>query len=185
MPREMGRPAAAAPAATGGAAEACAAELLEVVPAVMRFIRAEMRSHRAPGLTVPQFRTLMYVHRHSAASLTELSEHLGLTPASTSTLVDGLARRGHLLRAASASDRRRICLSLTAAGHEAMETIRRKTRATLADSLSSLAPAEMQAVGRAMAALRRTFATAAPAAAGATAARGPAAGATPGGRGGL
>ena len=141
--------------------DACATEVLDVVPTVMRFIRTEMRSHRAPGLSVPQFRTLMYVHRHREASLTEVAEHLGLTPASTSTLVEGLTRRALLVRAASASDRRRICLSLTAGGQSAMESIRRETRATLAGALSSLAPSELQAVGRAMTALRRTFAEAA------------------------
>lgn len=138
--------------------EACAAEILDVVPTVTRFIRTEMRSHRAPGLSIPQFRTLMYVHRHRNASLTAVSEHLGLTPASTSTLVDGLARRGLLLRVASESDRRRICLSPTATGQGAMESILRETRATLAGALSSLAPSELLAIGKAMTALRRTFA---------------------------
>ena len=39
-----------------------------------------------------------------------------------------------------------------------MESIRRETRATLAEALSSLAPSELQAIGKAMTALRRTFA---------------------------
>ena len=146
-------------AAGSGGADACAAEILDVVPTVMRFIRTEMRSHRAPGLSIPQFRTLMHVHRNRQASLTDVSEHLGLTPASTSTLVDGLARRGLLLRVASAEDRRRICLSLTATGQTAMESIRRETRGTLAEALSSVAPSELQAIGKAMTVLRRTFAS--------------------------
>ena len=147
--------------ARSGGAEACAAEILDVVPTVMRFIRTEMRGHRAPGLSIPQFRTLMHVHRNRQVSLTGVAEHLGLTPASTSTLVDGLSRRGLLLRVASESDRRRICLSLTATGQSAMESIRRETRATLAGALSSLAPSELRAIGRAMTVLRRTFAEAA------------------------
>jgi DNA-binding MarR family transcriptional regulator len=141
-----------------GATEACAAEILDVVPTVMRFIRTEMRGHRAPGLSIPQFRTLMYVHRNRAVSLSGVAEHLGLTPASTSTLVDGLSRRGLLLRTASESDRRRICLSLTATGQSAMESIRRETRATLAAALSSVPSSELQAIGKAMTVLRRTFA---------------------------
>jgi DNA-binding MarR family transcriptional regulator len=101
----------------------------------------------------------MHVHRNRQASLTDVSEHLGLTPASTSTLVDGLARRGLLLRVASAEDRRRICLSLTPTGQAAMESIRRETRGTLAEALSSVAPSELQAIGKAMTVLRRTFAS--------------------------
>jgi hypothetical protein len=38
--------------------------LLDVLPQVMRAIRAEMRSHRALGLSVPQFRALGFVRRH-------------------------------------------------------------------------------------------------------------------------
>jgi DNA-binding MarR family transcriptional regulator len=154
--------------ATGAArsvrADACAAEILDVVPTVMRFIRTEMRGRRAPGLSVPQFRTLMYVHRNQERSLTDVSEHLGLTPASTSTLVDGLARRGLLRREASASDRRRISLSLSATGHAAMESVRRETRATLAAALSALSASDLQAIARAMSALRQPFAASAHAA---------------------
>jgi DNA-binding MarR family transcriptional regulator len=151
-----------ASAAGRGGADACAAEVLDTVPAVMRFIRAEMRSHRAPGLSVPQFRTLMFVRRNREASLGDVSDHLGLTPASTSTLVDGLSRRGLLHRVASLSDRRRISLSLTAAGQAAMQSIRRETRATLAGALSSLSPSDLRDIDRAMTALRRTFAETAP-----------------------
>ena len=34
----------------------CAREVLEVVPLIMRAIRTDMRSHRTPDLSVPQFR---------------------------------------------------------------------------------------------------------------------------------
>ncbi len=152
--------------ARSGAADACAAEILDVVPTVMRFIRTEMRSRRDPGLSVPQFRTLMYVHRNQERSLTDVSEHLGLTPASTSTLVDGLSRRGLLRRDASALDRRRISLSLSATGQAAMESVRRGTRATLAAALSSLAAPELAVIARAMEALRRPFAASSRAAGG-------------------
>jgi DNA-binding MarR family transcriptional regulator len=145
----------------GVGADACAAEILDVIPAVMRFIRTDMRSRRAPGLNVPQFRTLMYVHRNQERSLTDVAEHLGLTPASTSTLVDGLARRGLLRREAAASDRRRISLSLSETGHAAMESVRRETRATLAAALSALAAPELRVIAEAMSALRRPFAASA------------------------
>jgi DNA-binding MarR family transcriptional regulator len=71
--------------------------------------------------------------------------------------VDGLARRGLLRRTASASDRRRISLSLSATGQAAMESVRRDTRDTLA------AP-ELNMIATAMAALRRPFAASARAA---------------------
>ncbi|MGA2378038.1 MAG: MarR family transcriptional regulator, partial [Spirochaetia bacterium] len=60
----------------------CAREVLDVVPSVMRFIRTEMRSHRALDLTVPQFRSLVIIERAAGTSLTGVAEHLGLTPPS-------------------------------------------------------------------------------------------------------
>jgi DNA-binding MarR family transcriptional regulator len=144
--------------APGPGADACAAEILDVVPAVMRFIRTDMRRRGGPGLSVPQFRTLIYVDRNQHRSLTDVAGHLGLTPASTSTLVDGLARRGLLHREAAASDRRRISLSLSATGRAAMESVRRETRAALAATLSSLGAPERRLIVRAMSALRQPFA---------------------------
>jgi len=138
-------------------ADACAKELLDVVPSVMRFIRTEMRSHRAPGLSIPQFRTLMYIHRHRDSSLTGVSEHLGLTPAATSTLVDGLARRALLVRGPSREDRRKIALALTPDGRKAMEASLQETHKRLASVLGALAPSELSTVGQAMSFLRPSF----------------------------
>jgi hypothetical protein len=41
--------------------ELCAQEVMETVPLVMRFIRKEMRSRRAPSLSVPQLRVLTFL----------------------------------------------------------------------------------------------------------------------------
>ena len=59
--------------------EECARELLEVVPLVMRDIRTQMRSERTPDLTVPQFRTMLFIDRNMGASLSEVAEHIGIT----------------------------------------------------------------------------------------------------------
>jgi DNA-binding MarR family transcriptional regulator len=139
-------------------ADTCAKELLDVVPSVMRFIRAEMRSHRAPGLSIPQFRALVHIHRHADVSLTGVAEHLGLTPATTSSLVDGLARRSLLLRSASREDRRKVILALTPSGRKAMEATLQETQRSLAGLVEGLAPAELANVAGAMATLRRAFA---------------------------
>jgi DNA-binding MarR family transcriptional regulator len=138
-------------------ADTCAKELLDVVPSVMRFIRGEMRSHRAPGLSIPQFRALVYIHRNADVSLTAVAEHLGLTPPTTSSLVDGLARRSLLLRTASREDRRKVILALTPSGKKAMEAALQETQRSLAALVEGLTPGELATVADAMAALRRTF----------------------------
>jgi DNA-binding MarR family transcriptional regulator len=138
--------------------DACAREVLDVVPSVMRFIRAEMRSHRAPGLSIPQFRALLHVQRNQASSLTSVADHLGLTPATTSALVDGLARRALMVRTPSSSDRRRVRLSLTPSGRTAVSAARLKTQKSLSARLGALSLEELNAITESMSVLRRTFA---------------------------
>jgi hypothetical protein len=56
----------------------CAREVMETVPLVMRFIHTEMRSRRAPLLSVPQFRVLMFLSGRPGAPLSSVAEHLGV-----------------------------------------------------------------------------------------------------------
>jgi len=135
----------------------CAHEVLDVVPLVMRTIRTEMRSHRAPGLTVPQFRVLVFLARNDGASLSDVAGHLGLTPPSTSVMVDGLVTRGLVTRRPDSRDRRRLTLALTSEGHAAMESARKFTRDCLAERLEALPESERATVVRAMQLLRPIF----------------------------
>jgi hypothetical protein len=56
----------------------CAREVMETVPLVMRFIHTEMRSRRAPLLSVPQFRVLTFLSGRPGAPLSSVAEHLGV-----------------------------------------------------------------------------------------------------------
>ncbi len=136
----------------------CAALLLEVVPPVMRAIRTEMRRNRAADLSVPQLRTLIYLSRHSGASLSDLAEHVGLTLPSASRLVDALVARCAVARMASAADRRRVALMVTEPGAAILAEARRATQTSLAARLAGLSEEERRAVARAMRSLRTAFA---------------------------
>jgi DNA-binding MarR family transcriptional regulator len=113
-------------------------ELMDCVPLIMRTIRAEMRSHRESDLSVPQFRALLFIHRNKAASLSQVADHLGLTPPTTSTLVDDLVQRGLVLRGEVKGNRRQLQLNLTKAGSAMLDTAHRQTASHLAQSLASL-----------------------------------------------
>jgi DNA-binding MarR family transcriptional regulator len=140
--------------------DACAREILDVIPTVMRFIRAEMKSHRAADLSVPQFRALLRISRSPGTSLGDVAGHLGLTPATTSTLVDGLVRRALVTRSAAAEDRRRITLDLTREGRAAVDSTTRETQKAIAAVISGLGEPEVRRVRRAMQPLRTVFAVA-------------------------
>ncbi len=138
-------------------ADDSAVALLEVVPQVMRLMRSEMRSHRGGELSMPQFRTLGYLDRYPGSALLDVTAHIGLMPPSMSKLVDGLIARKLMSRHTSASDRRRLTLSLTAQGKATLQRARRHLRECLAEVLAGLTDVENETVQEASDILRRAF----------------------------
>ncbi len=145
-----------------GAAEGCAAEILETVPTVMRFIRAQMRRHRGPNLSVPQFRTLVFLSKHPDASLSSLAEFLGLSMPATSRLVEGLVRKSLVIRQTPAGNRRRVALSLSARGQRNIRAARQATERRLAEVVASLPNGKRVGIQRALRTLRKVFQPMAP-----------------------
>ncbi len=139
--------------------EECAREVLEVAPSIMRNIRQEMRRHRSADLSVPQFRTLMFIRGNPGTSLSDVADHLGLRLPSTSKLVDLLVGRNMISRLSSNGDRRKVELSLTERGESVLETARAGTLEHMAELLSTLNDHEIGNVIQAMQALRPIFAT--------------------------
>jgi DNA-binding MarR family transcriptional regulator len=139
--------------------EACARDVLAGVPAVMRVIRSEMRSRRQAELSVPQFRTLIFLSHADDASLSALAEHLGLSLSATSRSVDALVRRGLLDRQVQTGDRRRVRLSLTARGRAAFETALSATQRAIARRFKVLSREELSQIRATMHVLERVFST--------------------------
>ncbi len=137
--------------------DACAQEILEVVPQVMRAIRAEMRRHRAADLSVPQFRTLSFIDRNPGTALSDAAEYIGLTLPSMSKLVDGLVTRKLVTRQTRLEDRRCMTLALTPRGQAALQASRAATRACLAEDLSASTERERQTIAQAMQLLKPLF----------------------------
>ncbi len=135
----------------------CARQLLDTTPQIMRFIRAEMRSHRGHDLSVPQFRTLTFVNRNPEGSLSHLADHLGLTLPSTSKLVDGLVNQKIIIRHESKEDRRRLTLALTKNGEEILRAARGATQNHLKDVLHQLSADELAMIIRAINLLQPLF----------------------------
>ncbi len=137
------------------------AEILEVVPQIMRVIRDHMREHRTADLSVPEFRTLGFLNKHSGTSLVAVAEHIGLSTASMCRLVDGLVRRSLVTRERKndAVDRRYVTLGLTASGRAILKSARASTQAYLAEVLAALSPAERATVVQAIQLLSPLFTT--------------------------
>jgi DNA-binding MarR family transcriptional regulator len=138
-------------------ADDCARQVLETVPLVMRAIRAEMRSHRVPGLSVPQFRVLIFLNRHEGASLSDVAGHVGLMLPSMSRMTDGLVARNLVIRQTDADDRRRVVLTLTTLGRRAMQSAYQSTQAHLTKRLATVPASDQTLILKAMQALASIF----------------------------
>jgi len=138
-------------------ADDCARHVLEVMPLVVRTLRATMRQHRGAHLSVPQFRSLGYLSRETGASLSAVAEHVGLTLPSMSKMIDGLVARRLVDRAISTRDRRQVTLALSPLGRATLRDTRARAQAHVAEMLGALSETERGTVIRAMEALRPVF----------------------------
>ena len=131
--------------------------VLDGVPSVMWFVRAQMRENRTADLSVPQFRTLILLQRWPHASISHIAEHLGASLPSASRLVTGLVQRKLIRRKASKSDRRQTTLELTATGRVVLRRAQRATLRSLAQKLKGLTEQERANLAAAMTLLPRVF----------------------------
>jgi len=140
-----------------GAPDECAHEVLDVVPLAMRVIREQLRKHGTQLLSVPQFRTLLFINRNKGASLSEVADHIGLTLPSMSALVDGLVTRNFVTRRTHQDDRRRVDLALTERGETTLLIATKATQDHLKEQFGRLSEAERSTIVRSMRILRQVF----------------------------
>ena len=134
-----------------------ARQIMDVVPIVMRTMRAKIRESRTADISVPQFRALSYIDRNDGASLSALASHTGLTLPSMSKLIDVLVGRNLINRTTHSRDRRMVCLSLTPEGHDELTAAYQHTQKYIADKLSKLSEDDLKAISRTMQVLKGLF----------------------------
>ena len=128
------------------AVELCARQILEVVPRAMRLLREEMRREAGAGVSVPQFRVLVFLGRTPDASLSAVAHHVGSADATASVMVSRLVERGLVTRTSDPSERRRVMLRLTQRGTTLLERARAHARLRMAERLDALSGEELGAV---------------------------------------
>ena len=137
-----------------GRSEDAATAVLETVPPVMRAIRGHMREGRPAGLSVPQFRALVYLRRRPGTGLSEIAEHLGTSLPAASELISRLVRQELVIRETDPRERRRVRLTLAASGSAQLEEAERRTTDWLRALLGRLDPQRRRAVVDALGDLR-------------------------------
>ena len=112
------------------------------------------RSERPEGsLGDAALAVLTRLHKHGSQTLTELSEHDRVSPASMSQTVNRLASAGYVVRTRDADDRRKVVFSTTAEGDELARAARAQRNAWLDQRLRALSAEDRAVIARATALL--------------------------------
>ncbi len=135
----------------------CAADMMTAVPAVTRFLRAGIRRHGKPHLSLSQLRVLYFLRRRSQSSLSEVADYLDVTRPTMSAMVERLVQRGLVDRVSDPIERRRIILTLTPTGEAEMARVYDATLQTVADRLEGLTEVQLQQVQAGLAILGGLF----------------------------
>jgi DNA-binding MarR family transcriptional regulator len=110
------------------------------------------------SFTLTQARVLFELAQRAQASANEIGDLLGLDAGYLSRIVQGFADSGLITRKPSPDDRRRMLLSLTAAGKRAFERLDRSSRAQASDILGGLSPDGRDRLLSSMRSMRRLLA---------------------------
>jgi DNA-binding MarR family transcriptional regulator len=141
-------------ATQGQPAQAGQADLgSELRSAVARLYR-RFRSERPEGsLGDAALEVLTRLHKYGPQTLTELSEHDRVSPASMSQTVNRLASAGYAVRARDPGDGRKVLFSATAEGDEHARAARAQRNAWLDQRLRALSAEDRALIARAAALL--------------------------------
>jgi len=107
-----------------------------------RHMRTFMRYIRGSDLSISQANTLMRLYHHGPSPVNDLAEHLGITVAAVSQLLNPLIDLGYIARSTSPSDRRIKLIALTEPGKTTVETGIQQRHAWVIDLAEEFSPEE-------------------------------------------
>jgi DNA-binding MarR family transcriptional regulator len=106
-----------------------------------RSMRNFLRYARESGLSMSQFGVLFHLSRKRSSGVTDLGDHLGVTSAAASQMLERLVQQGLILRSEDPHDRRVKQIVLTDKGSQVLEEgirARQDWLVDLADTLSAI-----------------------------------------------
>src|SRR4051812_33626332 len=124
-------------------------------PVLLRVGRELRREAREVGVSPEQVSLLVAIKYAPGIGVRELAARERVSPPALSNHIDRLERDGLVMRSASASDRRRVGLTLTEEGQRVLRKVRSRRTAWLVQRLGQLSADELAAIEAAVEPLSR------------------------------
>jgi len=109
-----------------------------------RSFHAFIRHNRESDLSLSQVNALFRLHHHGGSSVNDLANHLGVTMAAVSQLLDPLIASGLVLRSENPEDRRKKLIALTEMGKDLVKKSMNTRHAWLSELSGVLSDAEKE-----------------------------------------
>ncbi len=136
--------------------EEVARRVLDIIPAVMRFVGADMRRRASVGFQVSHYRVLGMLSKRPH-TLSELATCQAVALPTMSRTVSTLVERGWVSRNEDPADRRRVQLRVTDEGRLILEELRAEALACLTARLAGLTSQEREQVLAGLEVLEKVF----------------------------
>jgi DNA-binding MarR family transcriptional regulator len=115
-----------------------------------RSIRNFLCYSRESGLSMSQLGALVYVHRAGSSGVTDLGDHLGVTSAAASQMLERLVKQELIQRSVDPNDRRVKQIVLTDKGLQVLRDSIRSGQGWLYDLAETLSASEREATAAAL-----------------------------------
>ena len=105
---------------------------------------------RKSGLSMSQLNALFHIYHGGACGISDVGEHLGVTNAASSQMIERLVQLDLLQRSEDPLDRRNKCLALTDKGRAVIGESIEARRRWLEDLTTTLTPDQQEAIASAL-----------------------------------
>ncbi len=116
---------------------------------------AQSMAEADQALTMPQMRVLTIISRHGPMNLSDVASELGVHPSNATRICTRLGEVGLVDRREDPDDRRRLVLTLTAAGRRLWNDLTERRRRSIESVVRKMAPADRTHLAAGMAAMSR------------------------------
>ncbi len=109
-----------------------------------------VRFTRGKGLSMSQVNAMFHIKHGDSSGVTDIGEHLGITSAAASQMLERLVQQGYILRSENPADRRIKRLDLTSEGKQLVRESIRARQQWWDDLAALMSPQEQETVTQAM-----------------------------------